>query len=99
MASTVRNFNVADMSDRCILCGVGDESIDHPEYTDWVNVCLINNLNGIQFNHIPQVKCDQCRSWSHTICAQVKLEDIRDKEFEYLECLSKATKSAYFTVD
>ena len=84
------------MSDRCILCRAGDESIDH---TDWVSVCLINSLNGIQFNHIPQVKCDQCRSWSHTICAQVKLEDIRDKEFEYLECLSKATKSAYFTVD
>jgi len=28
------------MSDRCILCGAGDDSIDHQDYNDWVSACL-----------------------------------------------------------
>jgi len=51
----VHSFNIADMSNRCILCGVGDKRIDHQDYVDWVGVCLINYYNDIQYT--PQVKC------------------------------------------
>jgi len=33
---------IVNMSERCILCEVGDESIDHQDYNDWVSTCLIS---------------------------------------------------------
>jgi len=26
------------MKDRCVMCGAGDDSINHPDYCDWVCV-------------------------------------------------------------
>ena len=39
------------MSDRCILCGAGDESIDHPDYIDWVKTMICK----IVVDHFTQV--------------------------------------------
>ena len=43
------------------------------------------------------VKCDKCKSWSHTKCAGVKLEEIKSKVFHCLECYSNINKISYFT--
>ena len=43
------------------------------------------------------VKCDKCKSWSHTKCAGVKLEEIKSKVFHCLECYSNMNKISYFT--
>lgn len=43
------------------------------------------------------VKCDKCKSWSHTKCAGVKLEEIKSKAFQCLECFSSINKISYFT--
>ena len=40
------------MSDRCILCGAGDESIDHPDYVDWVSMSYPLST-GQQFSQTP----------------------------------------------
>lgn len=28
---------IADIMERCIMCGAGDDSLNHPEYSDWVS--------------------------------------------------------------
>ncbi|XP_065903083.1 uncharacterized protein [Dysidea avara] len=42
------------------------------------------------------VKCDKCKSWSHTKCAGVKLDDIKSKAFHCLECFSSINKTSHF---
>ena len=33
--------NVVKMKDRCIVCGAGDDSMNNPDYSDWVCVVIM----------------------------------------------------------
>ena len=37
MYSMIRILAIADIMERCIMCGAGDDSLDHPEYSDRVS--------------------------------------------------------------
>ncbi|XP_065899898.1 uncharacterized protein [Dysidea avara] len=64
-----------DMTERCIMCGAGEQSISHPQYVDWVRCdkckqwshIICTNLKPEEAKNVKTFSCHECSQDIHQI--------------------------------
>ncbi|XP_065892445.1 uncharacterized protein [Dysidea avara] len=71
---TLLSYSV-DMTERCIMCGAGEQSISHPQYVDWVRCdkckqwshIICTNLKPEEAKNVKTFSCHECSQDIHQI--------------------------------
>jgi len=86
------------------MCGAGDNSMNHPDYCDWVRFVnisvnasiILSARRVISYMYTFQISCDKCKAWTHAYCVNMTIAEAKEKCFYCLECFQTSNNIEHF---